>query len=65
MTAYTLARKMAAPVCCMDCGWLGIVGDLKSQKGPYPVNTAGSWACPSCESAAIKWVENTAPAMTQ
>lgn len=65
MSAYTLALKMAAPVCCRHCGWLGKVGDIKSPKRPFPANEAGSWACPRCEGASIKWIENEAPAMTQ
>ena len=65
MNAYTLSQKLAAPVACMHCGWIGKVGDLKSPKKPYPANSAGSWSCPTCEGVAIKWIENPAPEMAQ
>lgn len=61
MTAYTLERKLAAPVCCLHCQWLGKVGDLKSRG----TEMAGVWHCPRCEGTAIKFIENEAPAFVQ
>lgn len=61
MNTFTLERKLAAPVCCLHCGWLGKVGNLRS-RGTDP---AGIWKCPRCNGSAIKWIENDPPAAIQ
>lgn len=61
MSKHTLERKLAAPVCCLHCKWIGKVAELKSQGSEM----AGVWHCPSCGSTATKFIENEAPAGVQ
>ena len=51
---HRVERKLAAPVVCTDCGWLGKCGSLRSEL-----------RCPMCGGARIKWIENEAPKLSQ
>lgn len=53
--SHRVERKLAAPVVCTDCQWLGKVGSLRSFE----------LRCPMCGGARIKWIENEAPKLSQ
>lgn len=59
MSWHTIERKLAAPITCLECKWLGKVADLHG---------AGldGLTCPNCRKRyTIKWIENEAPAGIQ
>lgn len=59
MSQHTIERKLAAPVTCLECGWLGKTADL------HGVGMDGL-TCPSCRKRyTIKWIESTAPSAIQ
>jgi primosomal protein N' len=58
MSAYTIERKLAAPVACQDCRWHGKTGELRC-KG---CDRAGTMRCPECSGQRIVWIE--APSTT-
>ncbi len=53
MSAYTLERKLAAPVACTDCDWHGKCGALRTQG----TDRAGIFRCPMCGGARVIWIE--------
>ncbi len=59
MSWHTIERKLAAPVACLECKWLGKTADL------HGVGMDGL-TCPSCgKRYTIKWIENEAPERRQ
>lgn len=61
MTQYTLERKLAAPVRCLHCGWIGQVKELRNRG----TDMAGNWHCPRCDGLGVEWIEHEAPMTTQ
>jgi hypothetical protein len=59
MSRHTIERKLAAPIACLECQWVGKVADI---------NAPGldGLTCPNCgRRYTIKWIENEAPAALQ
>ncbi len=49
-----LERKLAAPVTCMKCDWIGATGDLGADRG----QDGSPFRCPACKGGwCIKWIE--------
>lgn len=54
MSAYTLERKLAAPVACENCHWNGKTGELR---GRSYVDGA-PFSCPRCDKGCgLVWIE--------
>lgn len=59
---HRVDQKMAAPVCCLRCEWLGSAGQLMTP-GNAPWDEP--FHCPRCGETDIKWIENEAPSGLQ
>lgn len=56
---HRVERKMAAPVTCTDCDWIGKTGSLISDPADQSLH------CPMCGFRRIIWIENEAPQAIQ